>query len=209
MASNFSRVVPLLERAGHDAIAVDLPGDDPRAGLPEYRDIVVRAIGTRQHVVLVALSLGGFTAPMVCERARPERLVFLNAMIPEPNETPGAWWKHTHQAEARIAAAKRGGYTTDFDVATYFLHDIPPDVLGAMPPPRDEAANVFEDRCEFAKWPDLPIKVVAGRDDRFFPLEFQERIAKARLGLPVHAIPGGHLASVSHPEALAAELMRG
>ena len=30
------RVVPLLQAAGHDAVAVDLPADDPAAGLPEY-----------------------------------------------------------------------------------------------------------------------------------------------------------------------------
>ncbi len=30
------RVVPLLQHAGHEAVAVDLPGDDPGAGLPEY-----------------------------------------------------------------------------------------------------------------------------------------------------------------------------
>ena len=57
------RIVPLLRRAGHGAIAVDLPGDDPAAGLPEYADLVVAAIGDRTNVVLVAQSLGGFTAP--------------------------------------------------------------------------------------------------------------------------------------------------
>jgi len=31
------RVVPLLEAAGHEAIAVDLPGDDERAGLDAVR----------------------------------------------------------------------------------------------------------------------------------------------------------------------------
>jgi hypothetical protein len=30
------RVVPLLEDAGHEAIPVDLPGDDPDAGLSAY-----------------------------------------------------------------------------------------------------------------------------------------------------------------------------
>ena len=33
------RVVPLLQKAGHEAIAVDLPGDDESAGLAEYTDI--------------------------------------------------------------------------------------------------------------------------------------------------------------------------
>src|SRR5258708_20375428 len=59
------RVVPLLQEAGHEAIAVDLPGDDETAGLPEYTRLVVSAIGDRNDVVLVAQSLAGFTAPPV------------------------------------------------------------------------------------------------------------------------------------------------
>jgi pimeloyl-ACP methyl ester carboxylesterase len=56
------RVVPLLEEAKHEAVAVDLPGDDARAGLSVYAERVLDAIGTRD-VILVAQSLGGFTAP--------------------------------------------------------------------------------------------------------------------------------------------------
>ena len=48
------RVVPLLREAGHEAIAVDLPGDDETAGLPEYASLVTGAIGGRDDVVLVA-----------------------------------------------------------------------------------------------------------------------------------------------------------
>jgi pimeloyl-ACP methyl ester carboxylesterase len=102
------RVVPLLEEAGHEAIAVDLPGDDGRAGLSAYADRILEAIGTRQ-VVLVVQSLGGFTAPLVCARARVRMLVFVNAMIPVPGETAGGWWDNTQSVAARIAAADRGG----------------------------------------------------------------------------------------------------
>jgi pimeloyl-ACP methyl ester carboxylesterase len=58
------RVVRLLEEAMHEAIAVDLPGDDAEAGLSVYAGRVLEAIGTRE-VILVAQSLGGFTAPLV------------------------------------------------------------------------------------------------------------------------------------------------
>ena len=61
------RVVPLLEAATHEAIAVDLPGDDPKAGLKDYADRVVAAIGARGDLIVVAQSLGGFTAPLVCD----------------------------------------------------------------------------------------------------------------------------------------------
>jgi hypothetical protein len=42
MASYWDPVVPLLEQGGHAATAVDLPGDDERAGLDAYRDLVGR-----------------------------------------------------------------------------------------------------------------------------------------------------------------------
>jgi ketosteroid isomerase-like protein len=44
----WSRVVPLLADAGHEAIAVDLPGHDESAGLAEYARIVVDAVGDRR-----------------------------------------------------------------------------------------------------------------------------------------------------------------
>src|SRR5262249_36645572 len=70
------RVVPLLEQAKHEAIPVDLPGDDARAGLSVYADHVLDAIGARE-VILVAQSLGGFTAALVCARARLRMLAFV------------------------------------------------------------------------------------------------------------------------------------
>ncbi len=39
------RVVPLLEAAGHVAIAVDFPADDEGAGLPAYTELTLAAIG--------------------------------------------------------------------------------------------------------------------------------------------------------------------
>ena len=85
----WSSVVPRLERAGHEAVAVDLPGDDEQSGLPEYTSLVVAAIGAGTDVTLVAQSLGGFTAAMVCERVPVTSLIFVSAMIPVPQETAG------------------------------------------------------------------------------------------------------------------------
>jgi pimeloyl-ACP methyl ester carboxylesterase len=114
------RVVPLLEEAKHEAIAVDLPGDDARAGLSVYAERVLDAIGTRE-VVRVAQSLGGFTAALVCAKARVCMLVLVNAMVPDPGETAGEWWANTGWEEARMAAAQRGDYSPSFDLETYFL----------------------------------------------------------------------------------------
>jgi pimeloyl-ACP methyl ester carboxylesterase len=57
-------VAPALREHGHDAVAVDLPGEDESAGWEEYADAVVEAIGDRRGVMVVGHSLGGFTAPL-------------------------------------------------------------------------------------------------------------------------------------------------
>jgi pimeloyl-ACP methyl ester carboxylesterase len=158
------RVVPILTEANHDAIAVDLPGDDKQAGLSAYADRVVEAIGSRHQVVLVAQSLGGFTAPLVCARVRVRTLVFVNGMIPVPGETAGKWWDNTGSVAARTAAASRGGYSATFDLATYFLHDVPPEVVKeGEAQQRPEADIVFGEPCSFDAWPNVPIHVIAGR----------------------------------------------
>lgn len=203
------RVVPLLREAGHEAIAVDLPGADPHAGLPEYARLVSAAIGDRPDVVLVAQSLGGFTAPLVAATVPVAEIVFVNAMIPVPGETPGAWGDNTGSSKARVAAAERGGYSTEFDLETYFLHDVPAEVAAAGEAhQRPEADVVFESVCDFGAWPPVPVKVVAGADDRLFPVDFQRRVARERLGVQADVLPGGHLIALAYPEAVARYLLR-
>jgi pimeloyl-ACP methyl ester carboxylesterase len=202
------RVVPLLRAARHEAIAVDLPGDDEHAGLSAYADRVVDAIGARKDVVLVAQSLGGFTAPLVAERVPLRMLVFVNAMIPVPGETAGDWWENTGAEAARGAAARSADYSPDFDLRTYFLHDVPPEVAAeGEAHQRAEVDIVFGEPCAFEAWPEIPIHAIAGRDDRFFPLDFQRRLSRERLGVGVDVLPGGHLIALSNPQAVTDQLL--
>jgi pimeloyl-ACP methyl ester carboxylesterase len=204
------RVTPLLEAAGHEAIAVDLPGDDPTAGLDAYCELVVTAIAGRADTVLVGQSLGGFTVAMAAARVPIARLALVNAMIPNPGETAGAWWGNVGQDAARIEAAKRGGYSAEFDLHTYFLHDVPEAIAEAGAPyQREEAEIVFGSPCRFERWPAIPIHAIGGAGDRFFPIDFQRRIARERLGLELEVVPGGHLAALSHPRELVDRLLAG
>lgn len=208
-ASFWYRVVPLLKAQGHEAIAVDLPGADESAGLPEYTELVVRAMTGREDLVVVAQSMGAFTAPMACARVPARLLVLVNAMIPRPGETPGEWWGNTGSQEARVAAARDGGYPAEFDLETYFLHDLPPEVLASGEASGGAETDIaFGQPCAIDRWPDVPTRVIAGRDDRFFPLDFQRHVAKDRLGLDAEVVPGGHLAALSYPAELSAQLLR-
>jgi pimeloyl-ACP methyl ester carboxylesterase len=207
------RVVPRLQRAGHTALAVDLPGDDESAGLPEYARLVLEAALNRDDVVLVGQSLGAFTVPLVVRDlvdagAPPRALVLVNAMIPVPGETPGAWWDDVGHAEARIEAAKAGDWPVDFDLESHFLHDVDSVVVRAGERhQRPEADVVFSSVLDITAWPDVPTAVVSGADDRFFPLAFQQRLARERLGVEPRVVPGGHLVALSQPQALVEALL--
>lgn len=190
-----------LVDAGHHAIAMDLPADDPGAGLTTYADLTVTAASGRDDVVLVAHSMGGFTAPLVAARRPVRALVFVNAMIPVPGETAAAWWEAVDSEPARLAAAEQGGYPTEFDDIAYFLHDVPASVLGPaeLESGRAEVEIAFTERCDFDGWPDVAIRVLVGRDDRLFPAEFQRRVARERLGVEADVLPGGHLLPLANP----------
>ena len=204
----WSRVTPLLVAAGHDAIAVDLPGDDETAGLARYAELVVDAIGPRSDVILVAGSLGGFTAPLVCERVPVRELVLVNAMVPEPGELARDWWAHTGAIEAQEAAAGAAGYGP-FDQATYFLHDVDAEtVADGEAHQRAEADIAFDSVCDFRAWPAVRIRVLVGADDRFFPVGLQRRVARDRLGLEADVIPGGHLLPLAQPVLMADYLLQ-
>jgi pimeloyl-ACP methyl ester carboxylesterase len=202
------RLVPELAARGHEAVAVDLPAADESAGLPEYTDKVVAAIGDRDDVIVVAQSMGGFTAALVCTRVPVRGLVLLNAMIPLPGETPGDWWGNTGSGPARIAAAEAGGYPAEFDLDTYFLHDVPADVVAAGEKHQQPEADIsFGQPCDIKEWPQVATRVLSGTQDRFFPVEFQRRVARDRLGIEIEEVPGGHLAALSYPAELADQLL--
>ena len=206
------RVTPLLERAGHAVVPVALP-NQPGATLADQAEAIVTAAGPAERVVLVAQSMAGFSAPLACDRLPVDWLVLVNAMIPVPGETAGDWWANTGQGEAARANDRREGRDPDagFDPSIIFFHDIPPDVLPTVLASEtgDPAGSLFETPCPLSRWPDVPTTVLAGRDDRLFPFEFQVRVARERLGLAAEPLPGGHLIALSQPAALADRLLAG
>ena len=201
------RLVPELEARGHEAIAIRLPADDDAAGWSEYADAVIDAVGDRTDVIVVAASMGGFTAPIVCTRRAVDALVLVNAMIPLPGETFNAWWSNTDSGEARGAYHASIGLSPAEaeDDAVIYYHDMPAELRTAALARawQDQSSTPLDEPWPLVAWPATPTRVLAGRHDRMFPLEFQRRIARERLGLDVDEIDGGHMVAMSHPGELA------
>lgn len=190
-----------LRERGHDLVAVDLPCDDVSAGLTEYTDTVVRAVGDRTGLVLVGQSLGGFIAPLVCDRVPADLLVMVAAMVPAPGETGMDWWANTGHDRAESEDDHDGSDTA------VFLQDVPPELADeALARGREQAPTPMLEPWPLSAWPDVDTRYLLCRRDRFFPPEWTRAMVRDRLGITPDEMDCGHTPALSRPMELADRL---
>lgn len=188
-----------LGARGHDTVAPDLPCDDDSAGLSEYADTVIAAAGGSGDVIVVAQSLGGFVAPLVCDRLPVKLLVLVAPLIPAPGEAPADYLAATGWDQQ-----EREQYD---DAAALFYQDVPPDLVAeARRRSRGQSMARLGEPSPLRAWPDVPTRVLICRDDRLFPPGYLRRVARERLGIVPDEIDGGHTPALSRPRELADRL---
>jgi pimeloyl-ACP methyl ester carboxylesterase len=193
-----------LRARGHDVVAPDLPCEDESAGWTEYADAVIDAVGDRTDLVVVAQSLGGFTAPIVCERVPVDLLVLVAAMVPMPGETGSEWWTNSGYQEW-VREHDREGVGDD-EIAVFY-QDVPPELAAeALSRGRDQAEKPMREPWTLDAWPEVPTRCLLCREDRVFPAEFVRRMVRERLGITPDEIDGGHTPALSRPKVLADRL---
>jgi pimeloyl-ACP methyl ester carboxylesterase len=189
-------VVPELQRLGHDAVPVDLPSEDESAGWHEYGDTVAAALGNRHNIVVVGHSLGGFTAPLLCDRTPVEKLVLVAGMIPAPGEVFSDWWTNVDYPGS-----------TGKDDDEVFYNDVPEALADeAKRRSRNESSHALQEPWPLAAWPDTPTRYLLCRDDHMFPPGWARTHARERLGIEADEIDGGHYITLSRPHELAGRL---
>jgi pimeloyl-ACP methyl ester carboxylesterase len=191
-----------LRERGHDVVAVDLPCEDESAGLWDYADTVVDAIAERADLVVVAHSLGGFTAPLVCTRVPVNLLVLVAGMVPSPGETGTEWWANTG-----YESAERKQEEHDDSEIAVFYNDVPPELAAeAVKMWRDQAETPMLEPWPLGAWPEVPTRYLLCRHDRVFPADWTRRVVEERLGITPDEIDGGHCPFLSRPDELAERL---
>ena len=145
-----------LRARGHETVAVDLPCEDDDAGWWDYADAVAAAAGERDDLVVVAHSLGGFTAPLVSARVPVSELVLVAAMVPRPGETGSEWWSASGY-EAAVA-----GVDMPDDEVELFYNCTPPELVEeARAYWRDQSDTPMAEPWPLDAWPDVPTRYVA------------------------------------------------
>jgi pimeloyl-ACP methyl ester carboxylesterase len=210
----YGATIDALRELGHDGIAPPLPLDDAAATPSDHADAILAALPDPPPapLVLVGQSLGAYSATIAAARLRPARLILLAPMIPTLGETAGEWWEGTGHGEAIAPLVERLGSPSEWDeaaMAEVFYHDVDEATLAASADYEGVPGDgLFEEPLPLEAWPDVPTTVLIPREDRLFPLEFQRRVARERLGLEVEEMEGGHLPFLSRPRELAERLVQ-
>jgi pimeloyl-ACP methyl ester carboxylesterase len=209
----YDTTIAALRELGHEGVAPPLPLDDPDATPSDHATAVIAALPEPPApLVVVGQSLGAYTATIAAARLRPARLILLAPMIPAPGESAGDWWRGTDHEAAIAPLIERHGTPSDWGeeaMAEVFYHDVDEATLAANAEYEGvPSRGLFAEPLPLAAWPEVPTTVLAGRDDRLFPLDFQRRVARERLGLDeVAEIDGGHLPMLARPHELAERLV--
>lgn len=219
----FEKILPLLEAAGHTAIAVDLPGHgDNKAPMADvtlaaYVDHVCTVIqGQREPVVLLGHSLGGMTITQVAEMI-PDRIawvVYLTAMMPKNGQN------RTHLAEhegPEDMAAKR--ILSEDGLSATMAHDVIPPTFYAECPAADveraiarlvpQAVEPFRQQAQTTpeRFGTVKRAYIECLRDRAIPIAMQRAMIAAQPCDRVFTIDTDHSPFYSAPEELATHLL--
>ncbi len=188
-----------LRAKGHEVVAPDLPIDDDSSSFDDYASTVVVALGDRaDDVIVVGMSFGAYTAPIVAERVGARHLVLVAPMVAQPGESPSGMFEATgYQQEPQDDPS---------DLAVFY-HDVPED-LGreALSRARDQAGSTWEEPWPLPAWPDVPVTAILGQNDRLFPASWLRAVIQDRIGVTPVEIESGHCIALAQPAALAAIL---
>jgi pimeloyl-ACP methyl ester carboxylesterase len=224
----WSRTIPELERLGHEAIAIDLPGHgervDEESTIPNRRDAIVSVLLPGD--VLVGHSGGGLDVTIAADAATDllSHVVYLAAGLPREGRTysEAITMCNAEDGEFDADAAKMLGYLHfDDDGAMrfanlegaweYFYHDcdettarwafehLDPERIG------DTAGTPVSIPQFWAA--DLPRSFILCLQDRSLPRWLADVVAK-RLGVEQLTIDASHSPFLSRPRELAELLVR-
>jgi pimeloyl-ACP methyl ester carboxylesterase len=212
----WDRLRPVLERAGHRTLAVELPSDDVDVDASGYARVIAQAIDAAgwTRPVLVGHSLSGEAIPLVPELVAVGHLVFLGALIPSPGERMlDVFAREGVLGDTRAAMEEdergRARWSSPEGAIEILYHDCDPaQARAAAARLRWQARTPHEEVCPLERFPDVPTSYVLMREDRMVLADWSRNAAPRRLGVEPVEIGGGHSPMLADPEGLADVLVR-
>jgi pimeloyl-ACP methyl ester carboxylesterase len=203
-------VASSLSEAGHRTITVDLPCDDPNAGLGEYAETAIASLpASTKDLIVVGHSLGALSAPLVAAKIKTKRLVFVAAIIGSPGMS---------LADLATVDGDRDGplekNDLEFDESGLFrfsragamrvlFHDCEPAAAEHALAKLRLQKSMWNETADFDDWRADEIVSIVCQEDRVVNPSWGMRVSKERLGVDAVELAGGHSPWLSRPSELA------
>lgn len=214
-------IVPRLRAAGHDAIAVDLPGNGhnpmPPAdvNLERYAAHVGRIVdATTGPIIMVGHSMGGTATAQACE-LRPERIalaIFLAAfLLPDGMSVLEFYQLHLEPwmkgAHKRVSYDDTGMLSTIDPVSAVdvFYHKADralAEAAAAKLTPQPEGGRRSKLQLSAERFGSIPRVYIEALADRSVHLPLQRKMQQMSPCLEVYGLDSDHAPQLSDPDAL-------
>jgi pimeloyl-ACP methyl ester carboxylesterase len=219
-------IVPLLNAAGHDAIAIDLPGNGQDATPPQHvtldlyaTHVAARVDALADPVILVGHSMGGMTVAQTCE-LRPDRIalaVYLCAfLLPDGLSVIDfydaylqPWMRGAH---ARVTYDPQRLYSSidPASAVNVFYQRSDPALAEAAAQrlkPQPEGARRSRIHLTAARFGSVPRVYIETLNDLSVHLPLQRKMQELTPCLATYGLDSDHAPQLSQPDALAQLLL--
>jgi pimeloyl-ACP methyl ester carboxylesterase len=214
----WEQLTPLLQRAGHDVVTMDLPSEDGAATFDTYADVVCAALdGHGDDVVLVGHSYNGNTVAVVAARRPVRHLVYLCAMVPDIGRS--VFDQMSDELQMLNPVAYEQGLSvpdeqlrqvwTDLDLACAMFYGDCDEATtkAALDRLRPQSAYPAILPSSLAEFPAVKTTYIVCREDQILRPAWSRQTARERLGAELIELPGDHSPFYSRPSALADVLL--
>lgn len=199
-----------LRARGHGSVAIDLPCDEPGAGLQAYAQAVADGLtGHDEDVIVVAHSLGGLTAPLVAALRPVRAIVYLAAFVPVAGQSMADQFAGSAEPVLLFEGGREiddlgRSCWSDAETAARVLYpDLPrADADWAFAHLRPQAPLPQRERHPEGL-PAVGAVSLVGMHDLIVNPEWSRRVARERLGVEPVELPTGHFPMLTSPEGLA------
>jgi pimeloyl-ACP methyl ester carboxylesterase len=200
--SSWSKVIPILQNAGHKVIAVQLP----LHSLADDIATVKRAIDlVGGPVILVGHSYGGFVITNAAyNNTSVKGLVYLAAFAPNEGQSLSNFIDATKLPKGFLVVDSGGFvYINPEMFAQAFAQDVDPaqaKVLAAVQKPFSQ--SILAEKSGPPAWKQLPSWYQVSENDHAIPPDAERMFAK-QINATTISLPSSHASPLSHPNEVA------
>lgn len=201
--SAWNRVTPLLEDAGLNVIAVQIPLSSLEADIEATNRAIERLEGP---VVLVGHSWGGMVITEAGLKDKVQSLVYVAAFAPDQGQSLGSYTADFPHAEGLDHLDKdAAGYyrLTDKGVAEHFAFDLPKEEIAAIAASQGPINSAsLGTPVKHAAWKTKPNFTVVSTQDRMTHTDIQ-RAQVDKLNAKAVEVETSHVPMLTYPNVVA------